>query len=212
MLTHADIWRAIDALAASRGLSASGLARRAGLDATSFNPSKRIAFNGKPRWPSTESLAKTLAATDCTLTEFVGLLGSDDGAPRRIPMLGYAKAGNTGHFDANGRPAGDDWEDIELPSAVSENTDPDLYALRITGDSMNPTYRKGDILIVSPRSQVRRGDRVVVRTSDGDVLAKELVYRGPSRVELASLNADHPPLRLASSQVLSLSRILWVSQ
>ena len=81
MLTHADIWRAIDALAASRGLSASGLARRAGLDATSFNPSKRVAFNGKPRWPSTESLAKTLAATGCSLAEFVTLLGEEKDRP-----------------------------------------------------------------------------------------------------------------------------------
>ena len=63
MMRHDDIWRAIDALAAEHGLSASGLARKAGLDPTAFNPSKRIGADGRARWPSTESVAKVLAAT-----------------------------------------------------------------------------------------------------------------------------------------------------
>ena len=72
MLKHHDIWRAIDALARSRGFSPLGLDRHAGLDATSFNPSKRAVINGKPRWPSTESLSKALAAADCSLWSFSG--------------------------------------------------------------------------------------------------------------------------------------------
>ena len=61
MIRHAEIWRAIDRLAAKHGLTASGLARRAGLDATAFNKSKRKGPSGKPRWPSTESVAKILS-------------------------------------------------------------------------------------------------------------------------------------------------------
>ena len=60
-MQHSQIWRAIDALAARRGLSPSGLARAAGLDPTTFNKSKREATDGRPRWPSTESLARALA-------------------------------------------------------------------------------------------------------------------------------------------------------
>ena len=71
MLSHASIWDAIDALATRKGLSASGLARAAGLDPTIFNPSKRIGTNGKPRWPSTESLAKVLNATDTAWEDFL---------------------------------------------------------------------------------------------------------------------------------------------
>ena len=58
MLRHEDIWRAIDKLAHEHGLTPSGLARRAGLDATTFNRSKRMSREGKLRWPSTESVAK----------------------------------------------------------------------------------------------------------------------------------------------------------
>ena len=57
MYTHRDIWRAIDRLAQTFGYSPSGLAKQAGLDPTSFNKSKRQSADGKPRWPSTESIA-----------------------------------------------------------------------------------------------------------------------------------------------------------
>jgi len=63
VLSHDKVWAAIDALASQNGLSPSGLARLAGLDPTTFNPSKRVAGDGRPRWPSTESLAKILAVT-----------------------------------------------------------------------------------------------------------------------------------------------------
>jgi orotate phosphoribosyltransferase len=74
MLTHAQIWQGLDRLAASNGYSASGLARAAGLDPTSFNKSKRISPDGKPRWLSTESLAKILAVTGNTMSDFIGLI------------------------------------------------------------------------------------------------------------------------------------------
>src|SRR5215475_10443657 len=80
MLQHADVWRGIDRLAAKHGLSASGLARRAGLDPTAFNPSKRITREGRPRWPSTESVAKILTVTGESFSSFVQLTGATGSA------------------------------------------------------------------------------------------------------------------------------------
>lgn len=74
MLSHEDIWAAIDRLAAAFGYSPSGLARQAGLDPTSFNKSKRVSPDGKPRWPSTESIAKILAVTGATMEDFTGFV------------------------------------------------------------------------------------------------------------------------------------------
>ena len=93
MFSHKDIWRGIDRLASSFGYSASGLAKKAGLDPTSFNKSKRLSPDGKPRWPSTESLAKILAVTGATMTDFISLIGTEDdqetlGKSRTIPMIG----------------------------------------------------------------------------------------------------------------------------
>src|SRR5579859_1922327 len=102
MLRHGDIWRALDRLAAEKGLTASGLARRAGLDPTTFNKSKRVTRDGKLRWPSTESLAKVLEATGSSLTQFVGLIDSTALPQRRVPVLGYTRAGEPGMFDDRG--------------------------------------------------------------------------------------------------------------
>ena len=71
MLTHEQIWLGLDKLAAARGFSPSGLAKKAGLDPTSFNKSKRHSPEGKPRWPSTESLSKVLDITGMTMSDFI---------------------------------------------------------------------------------------------------------------------------------------------
>ena len=165
MLSHSDIWRAIDRLAAAKGLSVSGLAKAAGMDATTFNRSKRAADGGKLRWPSTESIANILAATGTSLSEFVALIEAvqSRGALQRIPVIGYAEAGASGYFDDAGLPVGTGWDELLFPNVG----DAQAYALEISGDSMEPVYRDGDRIIVSPAASIRRGDRVVVRTLAG---------------------------------------------
>ena len=147
MLTHAQIWNALDRLAARAGLSASGLAKRAGLDPTTFNKSKRITPEGRARWPSTESVAKSLAATGTNIDTFVQLI-EDSGRPARqaVPLIGFAEAGAGGYFDDGGFPAGKGWDEIPFPAVNDENA----YALEISGSSMEPAYRDGAVIIVSP--------------------------------------------------------------
>ncbi|MEP9379520.1 helix-turn-helix transcriptional regulator [Aquabacter sp. CN5-332] len=220
MLTHGQVWGAIDRLATQHGLSASGLAKRAGLDSTAFNRSKRITPDGRPRWPSTESIAKVLAATGASIEDFTSLLDGSGGQPhagfaeetrrprRSIPHIGLAQAGKGGYFDDAGFPAGSGWDEILFPAVEDEHA----YALEISGDSMQPLYREGDIVIVSPAANVRRGDRVIVKTREGEVLAKELVRKTAKTVELRSLNPEHEDLQLAVTDVLWIARIIWATQ
>lgn len=216
-MRHDDIWRAIDSLAAENGLSASGLARKAGLDPTAFNPSKRIGPDGRARWPSTESVAKVLGATGAGIEAFAALVSGQAALPslsrgprptRRIPLIGLAQAGGEGFFDDAGFPVGGSWDEISLP----EISDPNAYALEISGDSMEPVFRDGDVVIVSPASPVRRGDRVVVRTRRGEVMAKELKRQSAKRIELGSLNPAHPDYSFDLPDIAWLHRILWASQ
>jgi phage repressor protein C with HTH and peptisase S24 domain len=210
MLRHADVWRAIDRLAQEYGLSPSGLARRAGLDPTTFNKSKRITREGKQRWPSTESIAKILDATGATIGEFVSYIGEGKGGGvyRNIPVVGFAQAGNKGYFDDAGYPTGAGWDEIPFP----ELGDPHAYALEISGDSMEPVYRDGDIVIISPEANVRRGDRVVVKTKEGEILAKLLRRRSARKIELVSLNPAHKERVLTSDEIEWIARIVWASQ
>jgi phage repressor protein C with HTH and peptisase S24 domain len=207
MLTHSQIWNAIDRLAARSKLTPSGLAKKAGLDPTTFNKSKRITPEGRPRWPSTESVAKALAATSTKVDTFVTLITEGAKPPlHNVPMIGLSEAGAT-HFDNGGLPVGKGWEDVAFPSVTDENA----YALEITGDAMKPVYRSGDRIVVSPATPARKGDRVVVMTKDGEVTVRELKRKTTKQVELKSLNNDRDRT-LAMSDILWIARIVWASQ
>jgi len=215
MLSHGQVWAAIDALAERHSLSASGLARRAGLDSTAFNKSKRHSADGRPRWPSTESLAKIMEATGASLEELLDAMARPGAAAAArgagvpaIPLLGFAQAGAGGFFDDAGFPVGQGWETVDFPHNPREGS----YALKVQGDSMLPLYRDGDVLIVQPGAAVRRGDRVVVRTAGGEVMAKVLVRQTTAQIELLSLNPDHPNRQLSASEVEWIARIVWASQ
>lgn len=208
MLTHSQIWAAIDRLAERSQLSASGLAKRAGLDPTTFNKSKRITAEGRPRWPSTESIAKILIATGVTIDTFISLITDKRGSTRSVPLIGFAQAGAGGYFDDAGFPVGRGWDEIAFPQIDDEHA----YALEISGDSMQPAYRDGDVIVVSPGSPVRRGDRVVVRTRKGEVMAKELKRRTGKTIELRSLNRDHDDRQIPANDVVWMARIAWASQ
>jgi phage repressor protein C with HTH and peptisase S24 domain len=213
-MKHEEIWRALDTLAAEAGMSSSGLARRAGLDPTTFNPSKRIMPDGRARWPSTESLAKALDAAGANLEAFAHLVAGGRaistklGPARRIPLIGMAQAGGDGFFGDAGYPAGAGWDEVSLPDIA----DPNAYALEISGDSMEPVFRDGDMIVVSPEASIRRGDRVVVRTIRGEVMAKHLARRSARRIDLRSFNAEHPNYSFDLADIAWMHRIIWASQ
>src|SRR5471032_1425166 len=200
MLTHNQIWNAIDLLAKRADLTASGLAKKAGLDPTTFNKSKRITPEGRARWPSTESIAKSLAATGASIEQFVQLMVGTHGPAQPVPLIGLAEAGAGGYFDDGGFPVGKGWDEIAFPSVTDEHA----YALEISGDSMKPAYRAGDIIVVSPAAPVRKGDRVVVKTKNDEVIVKELKRKTSKSIELKSLNAEH------RDRTFPMSDVVWV--
>ena len=210
MLKHADIWRAIDRLAAKHGLTASGLARRSCLDATSFNKSKRIRKEGKQHWPSMESVSKVLNATGDSLAEFVTLMGEDNAyiSDQRVQVIGFAQAGDKGYFDDAGYPMGSGWDEVLFPQIG----DLHAFALEISGSSMEPIYRDGDTIIVSPSADIRRGDRVVVKTRGGEVIVEELTRQSARRIELISLNKGYTDHILKIEDIDWMARIIWTSQ
>ena len=209
MLSHDKVWEAIDALAARHGLTPSGLARRSNLDPTTFNKSKRHSADGRKRWPSTESLSKVIEATGSSVDDFLSLLSDRANArSHAIPLIGLAQAGAGGYFDDAGFPEGEGWDEVEFPQGAGEGT----FALEVSGDSMVPLYRDGDILLVSRSEQVRRGDRVVVRTREGEVMAKVLQRHTPKTIELKSINPAHEDRVFTAEEVDWIARIVWASQ
>ncbi len=127
---------------------------------------------------------------------------------RSVPLLGFAQAGAGGFFDDAGFPAGQGWDLVEMPAQSTESS----YALQVQGDSMLPLYRNGDVLIVEPGAATRKGDRVVVKTTSGEVMAKVLERQTVKSIALVSLNPDHPDRDIAMRDVEWVARIVWASQ
>lgn len=213
MFTHAEIWRGIDRLAEQHGLTASGLARRAGLDPTTFNPSKRITKQGKPRWPSTESLAKILDAMRTPTGQFVRLMRDEEPLPpeqgrRRMRCIDIEHASRPDLFDESGFPVGTGWDEVDLPGL----NDPQAYALDLRGEGLGPAYRDGTIALISPSAGIRRDDRVVVKLAAGELVPGVLLRRTAQRIRLGPLSGDAPPRELAADEIAWMSRIVWVAQ
>jgi phage repressor protein C with HTH and peptisase S24 domain len=207
-LTHAQIWTALDRLAERAGLSPSALARRAGLDPTTFNKSKLITADGRERWPSTESVAKAITAAGQSIDAFVLLIGDGGKLAPSVPLLALAHAADGAHFDDGGLPTGRSWEEMPLPAG----DDGRAFALEISGDALAPAYRGGDIIMVSPSTPIRRGDRVAVKTREGAVMVSELKRRTARTLELRAIHAPHADQTLATSDVARIARIVWVRQ
>lgn len=206
MLSHKQIWSAIDALAARHGHSPSGLAKAAGLDPTTFNKSKRLGPQGRLRWPSTESLSRILQATGADLDQFVALTvrGNASRGGKQIPFLKLKDAAKKRAFDGEGRPVLKTWGKVAFPDV----TDDGAFALEITNDGAAPRFRIGDVIIVSPAAKVGRDDCVVVKGKDGCSVMR-FVRQTSKRVELKSLNPDMPDRVVARDTVDWVSRIVW---
>ncbi|WP_430396960.1 S24 family peptidase [Ferrovibrio sp.] len=214
MLTHKAIWAAIDGLAERYGLTASGLARKAGLDPTTFNRSKREAADGRQRWPSTESIAKVIEATGASVGEFMDVLvdsSGNRGSAFRIPMLPFNQASQPGLFDDAGLPLTQSgWDRVPFPDLGDDLA----YALEVSGESLLPIYREGTILVLSPRAPTRRGDRVVLRRLNGELLCRQLLRKTLTRVELGAFDpAQNLGERsLDVTDIAWMHRIVWASQ
>ncbi len=208
MLTHKQIWDALDTLARTYTTSPSALAKKAGLDPTTFNISKRVSPNGKDRWPSTESISKVLHVVGIDFEEFAALAINGKSHGPAIPVIGLAQAGDDGYFDDAGYPVGEGWDEVRVPGMKNENA----FALEIQGDSMHPVFRDGDRVVVAPHETVRKGDRVVVKTTDGEIMAKELSKQTTTKVDLISINADHADRTFKRDDIEWMARIVWVSQ
>jgi phage repressor protein C with HTH and peptisase S24 domain len=234
MLQHADVWRGIDRLAAKHGLSASGLARRAGLDPTAFNPSKRITREGRPRWPSTESLSKILAVTGEPFLDFVLLTGAHSGdalgnghgaagfdqpvtggrvvmrpsQARTVPVLPLERLTSGDFFSNAGQPTGTGWGHLDFEGSVGR----DAFGIEISGGEFDPIYRDGDTVIASCGVEIRRGDRVVLGLANGGTLIRRVVRHDADGYYTETIRHSGQPQFLPQDQVRFAARILWVTQ
>lgn len=211
MLSHANIWKAIDRLAQNHGLSTSALARKSGLDPTSFNVSKRTASDNRERWPSTESIAKVLKATGSSLDEFILLVTNhSDVKPYfkdSIHIQMSDKHNSMSNFVEPMQPGlKNGWDNISFPGKVES----DAFAFTVSGQDLLP-YKEGDILIVSFKAELNCGNRILLKKQDGAVLLREFAQQTTQQIEFQG-NLSEYDKTLLRKDIMWAARILWASQ
>ena len=215
-MKHEDVWRALDTLAAEKGLSPSGLARAAGLDPTTFNRSKRHTRAGL-RWPSTESLSRVLHATGASLEAFTALVGGSralattrqhrGGGLRHLPVLPLSRLGEAGLFDKSGHPCREGWEQME----ILQPADPHDYAVRVDSAHFEPAFRDGGVLLVSPETLLRPGDRALLHEEPaGRVSIVRLLAGNAGRFRFQSFGASEA-LSVDRNAACRMHRIVWTA-
>ena len=215
-MKHEDLWRALDTLAAEKGLSPSGLARAAGLDPTTFNRSKRRTRAGL-RWPSTESLSRVLQATGASLEAFTALVGGaralttgrhHRGGLRHLPVLPLSRLGEADLFDEAGHPRREGWERIEVPQPAELHD----YAVGIDSARFEPAFREGGTLVVSPEAPLRPGDRALLHGDPVGPVSIVLVTVGNgARFRLQPFDTATKSLPMDRPDIHKMHRIVWTA-
>lgn len=208
MLSHKQIWGAIDALAARYGHSPSGLARAAGLDPTTFNKSKRLGPQGRLRWPSTESLSKVLNVTGASLDDFVSIVSKANGVrvpQRTVPFISMKDVQKKRVFDENGDPIAKAWDKFAFPDIGDER----VFAMEISNDVAAPVFRNGHVVVVSPAAELRKGDPVVLKADPG-CLVMRLARQTAKKLDLKSFNPSLEDISLPRDAIEWMGRIVWV--
>lgn len=207
-MKYDTVWNAVDNLAKSLGMSPSGLAKKSGLDSTTFNRSKRKRPDGKNRWPSLDSLNKVFEFCNITFEEFYKY-GETDNPPENLNTIPYIKLSGVSkrEYCQDGEICTANWETICFPDGTKN-----LYAVEIDNTDYAPLYKFGTTLILAKHSEIRRNDRVAVFKKDGDFLLAEFIRRKPRTLELQNLNAPEESFSENIDDILFLSRIVWASQ
>ena len=203
---HASIWTGIEQVAIRYQLSLAKLAQIAGLNPTAFNSSKRIAPNGRPRWPSTESVSRALEAVGCSFVDFAIMVESLGQIQPQLPTLGLSEIDLEESFLDNGKPIKNRWRSEPF---VATN-DPDSYALLIDSDLKAGVLKRGTRLIVSPAASVKPGNLVLIAFTGGlfrfGTVKKQTVHR----MEVQSVNEDSRIEEYLLPDIVWYSRITMI--
>lgn len=206
-MQYNNVWDAVDKLAEKLGISPSGLARKAGLDATTFNKSKRVRPDGKNRWPSLDSISKILEVSGLTFEQFYHLSSENDDT-NELPLVPFAKFSKFNfEFIENDAVNTNKWKKINFPDGKDN-----LYALELDCNDWQPVYHLNSVLIISKNSEMRSGDRIIIFAANHKKMIYQFIRRTTKSVEVCDVNNPQDEKSIPINDIILMNRIIWASQ
>lgn len=161
-------------------------------------------LSGKKPNPGFHVLEKLAKAFNISIAELAGEAVSEL-AP--IYIISYADAGSESHdYDDMGYPIWSDFDSIPRPADLK---DVNAYALKVKGDSMEPTLKEGSIIIVSPQAEVHSSDVVVVRDFKNNVRVKRVHFMD-GVVLFSSHNVKYEPLMYEREKIKFIHKVVQI--
>lgn len=118
--------------------------------------------------------------------------GTYFGTSDEVPLVASASAGTAREFLDLGE---------DVPRIKTACRDGNAYALKVEGDSMEPIFKEGDVLVVSPQLQATAGDLVVVKNTEDEAFFKKYVGEKKGKFRFASFNAEYPVIEMTAKEV-----------
>ncbi len=120
---------------------------------------------------------------------------------RLIPIINRVAAGYPVDFDDLQYPAGFADDYVRCPDI----DDPHAFGVRVIGDSMEPRFVQGDIVIFSPAVEVRSGDDCFVRlATPHETTFKRIFFEADNMVRLQPRNEKYSPMVIEGSRINGL--------
>lgn len=150
--------------------------------------------------PSFEKIMHLLKAYGADIQEFLREVGylpqnvepvaiGDLNSVPTVPVISWVAAGRWQETDAFQQGEVDEW-------VASDVKGQNIFALRVKGDSMEPEFADGDIIILDPHVKPHPGDYVIIRNDEGEATLKQLKQYGKIQV-LHPLNPKYQDIELS---------------
>jgi len=126
-------------------------------------------------------------------------------AGRLVPVINKVSAGYPSDFNDLDYPVGIADDYIRCPDLH----DPNAFAVRVVGDSMEPKFNEGDIVIFSPAADVHNGDDCFVRFAmPHETTFKRVFFESGDKVRLQPRNEKYSPTIVDGKRINGLYRAI----
>ena len=126
-------------------------------------------------------------------------------AGRLVPVINKVAAGYPADFNDLDYPAGVADDYVRCPDLHDTNA----FAVRVIGDSMEPKFSEGDIVVFSPAAEVHSGDDCFIRFAmPHETTFKRVFFEPNDKVRLQPRNEKYPPMIVDGKRIDGLYRAI----
>ena len=135
----------------------------------------------------------------------IGQAGPSLAAGRLVPVINKVAAGYPSDFNDLDYPVGVADDYVRCPDLHDSNA----FAVRVVGDSMEPKFREGDIVIFSPAAEVNNGDDCFIRFAmPHETTFKRVFFEPNNKVRLQPRNEKYSPTIVDGKRINGLYRAI----